>query len=121
MGVNLPCIKSFWSRFKTINLGDSEGETPEHRAYYRMPFLGGKNGKRDRILNGEGLPLGIITRQERDTQSTGSEERLWEPTQDDSEAIGSPESVDGLFQIKRLSRDGIMVAHTKVDVSKDES
>lgn len=120
VAVNLPCIKSFWSRFMTRNMGGSEGGTPGARVYHRVPFLSGRFGKGGNKANGQGLPLGTITRLERDIQSTGSEERLWERAQGDCEPVGSPGSVKGSTHNKNLSRDGIMVTHTKVDVSKDE-
>ncbi|ROW16852.1 hypothetical protein VPNG_01523 [Cytospora leucostoma] len=118
VAVNLPCIKSFWSRFRSRNLTESSGGTPGARAYYRMPFMGKRsNGDKS---DGEGMPLGTVTRLERGMPSTESEERLFEQSKGDGPKR-SPEGTEGPHDVKRSSRNGIMVT-TKVDVvSEGES
>lgn len=113
VALNLPCIKSFWPRFKARSMERSERGTPGARAYHQIPFLSERFGKGGKKANGDGLPLGTITRLERDIRSTGSEERLWERSQGSSEPGGPLESVEGSVQIKSLSGDGIMVTNKK--------
>ncbi|KUI57492.1 hypothetical protein VP1G_04757 [Cytospora mali] len=116
VAVNLPCIKSFWSRFKTRNLEGSDGDTPGGRnAYYRMPFLGKKAGDMNKNSNGEEVPLGTITRLERGLPSTESKERLFERAQNDGGPIYPVKDVQGSTKAKNSSRAEITVT------TKDEA